>query len=135
MHPYPDQVAVVGGGHRLGERWVVPIRIAPIRWNPSSGAYHVLERIALRVEFVPATDQERKLRSTARPGSDSRSWRRIQDRAILNAATAKTFPQRPRGIPLAPAAPRLLDGNPEFKIAVTQTGWASVSYATLAASA
>ncbi len=134
VHPYPDQVAVVGGGHRLGERWVVPIRIAPIRWNPSSGAYRVLERIALRVEFVPATDQERKLRSTARPGSDSRSWRRIQDRAILNAATAKTFPQRPRGIPLAPAAPRLLDGNPEFKIAVTQTGWASVSYATLAAS-
>ena len=62
--------------------------------------------------------------------------RRIQDRLLLNHASAQRFPRRPRGageISRRLFARRLLDGNPEFRLSVSRTGWTTVTYSTLAA--
>ncbi|HSQ59702.1 MAG TPA: C25 family peptidase propeptide domain-containing protein [Acidobacteriota bacterium] len=130
---YPGTAAAIGAGQRSGELWVVPLRIAPVRWNPATRAYRVLRRLTLRVDFEPASDRERLLRRTARPGSDSKTSRRIQERMLVNGASARSFPRRAREWPRLAPARRLLDGNPEFRISVTQTGWTSVSFAALQA--
>ncbi len=132
VRPYPESAAILGAGNAVGELWMVPVRVAPIRWNPATRSYRVIRRLVLQVDFVPATDREAALRMPGRPGSDTDSWRRIQSRLVLNHASAQRFPRRPRDIPRAPGARRLLDGNPEFRISVTQSGWVSVSHATLA---
>ena len=133
--PYPEAVASLGAGNAVGELWTVPVRVAPVRWNPATRSYRVLRRLVVRVDFVPAADREIALRAAGRPGTDTESWRRIQRRLLLNHASAQRFPRRPRDLfaaGRAMGARRLLDGNPEFRLSVTQTGWASVSYATLA---
>ncbi|HEU4334018.1 MAG TPA: C25 family cysteine peptidase, partial [Candidatus Eisenbacteria bacterium] len=128
----PESVARLETGGAVGELWVVPIHLAPVRWNPAARTYRLLRRAVVRVDFVPATDRERALRAVARPGSDSEARRRMQRRLIANDAAARTFPRRPAEAPLRFAERRLLDGNPEFRISVTQTGWVSVTQASLA---
>ncbi|HEU4725517.1 MAG TPA: C25 family cysteine peptidase, partial [Candidatus Eisenbacteria bacterium] len=122
-----------GTGVPVGELWSVPIRVSPVRWNPATRSYRVLRRLVVRVDFTPATDRDLSLRAPSRRGSDAEAMRRMQDRLLLNHTAARSFPRRPSEPARAPAARRLLDGNPEFRISVTQTGWTSVTYATLAA--
>ena len=52
---------------------------------------------------------------------------------IQNYESAKSFPIRVRSLPRPASRARLGGVNPEFKVSVTQTGWTSVSYATLSA--
>lgn len=133
VRPYPEAAASLGTGAPLGELWSVPVRVAPVRWNPATRSYRVLRRLVVRVEFTPATDRDRSLRAPARRGSDTEAMRRMQDRLLVNHAAARAFPRRPSEPIRAPQPTRLLAGNPEFRISVTQTGWTSASYATLAA--
>lgn len=133
---HPEAAAALGTGVPLGELWSVPLRVTPVRWNPATRSYRVLRRIVVRVDFTPATDRDLSLRAPARPGSDTEAVRRIQNRLLVNHVSAQRFPRRPReisGVGRAPMARRLLDGNPEFKLSVSQTGWTSVSYASLSA--
>ena len=133
VNPYPESAARLGAGNALGELWMAPIRVSPVRWNPATRSYRVLRRLVVSVSFAPEGERDRSVRVAARPGSDAGSWRRIQDRTLLNHASARAFARRPREAAPAPRARRLLDGNPEFRISVTQTGWTSVPYATLSA--
>ncbi|MEK7316269.1 MAG: C25 family cysteine peptidase, partial [Candidatus Eisenbacteria bacterium] len=133
---YPEAAAGLGTGVPLGELWSVPLRVTPVRWNPATRSYRVLRRIVVRVDFTPATDRDLLLRAPAPPGSDTDAMRRIQSRLLANHASSQRFPRRPRKIGTigrAPVTRRLLDGNPEYKLSVSQTGWTSVSYASLAA--
>jgi len=133
VRPYPEAAASLGSGAPLGESWSVPVRVSPVRWNPASRSYRVLRRLVLRVDFTPASARDLSLRAAgARPGSDTDVLRRIQSRVLVNHASALRFPRRPRTPAQAPSVRRLLDGNPEFKLSVTQTGWTAVSYASLA---
>ncbi len=133
VRPYPEVAASLGTGAPLGELWSVPVRVAPIRWNPATKSYRVLRRLVVRVEFTPATGRDLSLRAPSRRGSDTEAMRRMQDRLLLNHAAARAFPRRPSEPTRAPQPTRLLAGNPEFRISVTQTGWTSASYTTLAA--
>jgi hypothetical protein len=111
--------------------WVVPIQVRPVRWDPSTRAFRLLRRMSLRVDFLPATAAERAKRPAFRQGGDSGFWGRVQKGLIRNYESARSFPIRPSAP--RPAAPRRAAVNPEFKLQVTQTGWTSVSYATLSA--
>lgn len=135
---YPPQAAVIGAGAMVGEWWVAPVYVHPIRWDPKAAAYRVLRSMSLRVDFVPATDQELTLRPASRPGAQARAWDRVQRGLVKNYESARSFPARPRvGAlkPLSRSASTLrsrLTANPEWKLSVANTGWVSVSYATLA---
>jgi hypothetical protein len=131
--PYPETSASLGAGVALGELWSVPIRVAPVRWNPATRSYRIVRRLVVRIDFTPSTERDILLRAAAPRGSDTEAARRIQSRMIANHGSARSFPRRPREIARAPMARRLLDGNPEFRLSVGQTGWTSVAYASLAA--
>ncbi|HEX7078965.1 MAG TPA: C25 family cysteine peptidase [Candidatus Eisenbacteria bacterium] len=139
---YPTDAAVFGSGAMVGQWWVAPIYVHPVRWDPRSGAYRVLRTMSLRVDFVPATDQEMKLRPAPRPGAQARLWDRVQRNLVRNYDAARAFAIRPRpgalgAAPIGGSGSRTrstLATTSEWKLAVTQTGWVSVSYATLAAS-
>jgi len=134
---YPPAAASVGSGALVGEWWVAPIYVRPVRWNPATGAYRVLRKMSLAVDFVPATDQELRLRPAARPRAQAAVWDRVQRGLVKNYEAARSFPSRPRADATAratalPARSRFA-ANPEFKLRVAQSGWTSVSYAALAA--
>jgi len=136
VQPYPEAAASLGTGIPLGELWSVPIRVSPVRWNPATRSYRVLRRLVVRVDFTPATERDLSLRAPARPGSDTGAMRRMQDRLLANHVSAQRFPRRPRETGVMSRAlfvRRLLDGNPEFRLSVSRTGWTTVSYASLAA--
>ena len=76
---FPAQAARLGKGVAVGEMWVVPIHIRPVRWDSGTRAYRLLQRMTLRVDFVPASDAERAARPAFRPGGDVGPWRRIQE--------------------------------------------------------
>ena len=128
---FPSRSAYLTRGGAVGEMWVVPIQVRPVQWNPASRAFRLLRRMSLRVDFVPATAAERAKRPAFRQGGDSGFWGRVQKGLIRNYESARSFPIRPSAP--RPAAPRRSAVNPEFKLQVTQTGWTSVSYATLSA--
>ena len=128
---YPPRAASIARGGAVGELWVVPIHVRPVRWDPAARAYRILQRMTLRVDFVPATDAERAERPAFRPGGDSGLWRRVQQGMVRNYETARAFPIRPRAAPRPSARAKAGGINPEFKLSVTQTGWTSVSYTTL----
>ena len=127
---YPPRAADIGRGGAVGELWVVPIHVRPVRWDPVARAYRILQRMTLRVDFVSATEAERTQRPAFRSGGDAGVWGRVQQGLVRNYESARAFPIRPRSAP-RPAAPLRAATNPEFKLSVTQTGWTSVSYATL----
>lgn len=139
---YPTSAAEVGTGAMVGERWVAPIHVHPVRWDPRSRAYRVLRSMTIRVDFVPATDQELRLRPAPRAGGQAPVWDRVQRGLVRNYEASRSFPIRPR--PGAPGsapfggtgarARSALTANPEWRLSIAQTGWVSVSYATLAAS-
>jgi len=129
---YPAQEVELGRGAVVGEMWVVPVHVHPIRWDPRERAYKILQSMTLRVDFVPATDAERASRPVLRPGGDAGAWSRVQQTLVKNYETAKAFPFRPKSAP-RPAAVMRSSLNPEFKISVRATGWTAVSYAALSA--
>ncbi|MGE5177973.1 MAG: C25 family cysteine peptidase, partial [Bacteroidota bacterium] len=134
---YPAEEATLGAGAMVGEWWVVPVRVRPLRWDPRAAAYRVLRSMTLRVDFVPATDRELKGRPAVRPGAQARAWDRVQKGLVKNYESARAFPVRPRSGSLGAARPGAsragsrLFANPEWKLLIRQTGWVSVSYATL----
>ncbi|HKQ18828.1 MAG TPA: C25 family cysteine peptidase [Candidatus Eisenbacteria bacterium] len=131
---YPPAGASVGAGALVGSWWVAPIHVRPVRWNPSTGAYRVLRKMSLAVDFVPATDQDLRLRPVSRPRVQAAVWDRVQRGLVKNYQAARAFPQRPPVTPRRSALPARsrFAANPEFKLRVAQSGWTSVSYATLA---
>ncbi|HLQ67251.1 MAG TPA: C25 family cysteine peptidase, partial [Candidatus Limnocylindrales bacterium] len=138
---YPVDAAVLGSGALVGEWWVVPVHVHPVRWDSRAGAYKVLRTMSVRVDFVPASDRELAGRPVTRPGPQARAWDRVQHGLVRNYEAARAFPWRPRpgsvgALPRGGALPagRSLAANPEWKLMVAQTGWVSVSYATLASS-
>jgi hypothetical protein len=131
---YPAETVALAGGAPVGEMWADAARVRPVRWDPRGGTYRVLAHMTLRIDFVPASDRERAARPAFRPGSEASVWKRIQQTTLKNYDAARAFPRRPFRAPFPPRAPaRIGQGNPEFKISVTTTGWSSVSYAALAA--
>jgi len=132
INVYPAREAELGRGATVGEMWVVPIHVHPIRWDPRERAYKVLQSMTLRVDFVPATDAERSARPSLRPGGDAGAWSRVQQSLVKNYESAKAFPFRTRSAP-RPAAAARSSLNPEFKINARSTGWTAVSYNALAA--
>ena len=137
---YPVEEASLGAGAMVGEWWVVPVRVRPLRWDPRAASYRVLRSMTLRVDFVPATDREMKGRPAARPGAQARAWDRVQKGLVKNYESARAFPVRPRSGSLGAApwsglrAGTRVAANPEWRLSIPQSGWVSVSYATLAAS-
>lgn len=138
---YPTSAAEIGAGALVGSWWVVPVRVHPVRWDPRAGAYHVLRAMTVRVDFVPATDQEMRLRPAMAPRAQGKAWGRVQRNLVRNAESARSFPVRPRSGALGSSrfgagslAGTALQANPAWKLSIAQTGWVSVSYATLAAS-
>lgn len=127
---YPAQAVELGRGAAVGEMWVVPVRIHPVRWDPATRAYRTLARMSVRVDFVPATDAERAGRPDFRPGGGGAAWQRVQEGLVRNYQSARSFPVRPKSMP-RPAGHVRLAVNPEFKIAVTATGWTSVNFAAM----
>jgi peptidase C25-like protein len=135
---YPTQAAELGAGAMVGEWWVAPIRVHPVRWDPRAGSFKVLRRMTVRVDFVAATDREMSVRPVSRPGQ-ARAWDRVQRGLVKNYTAARAFPvKRTSGLGSMPKssmrAPSRLAANAEWRLSVAQTGWVSVSYATLAAS-
>ncbi|HYJ32119.1 MAG TPA: C25 family cysteine peptidase [Candidatus Binatia bacterium] len=138
---YPVEPAALGVGALVGSWWVAPINVHPVRWDPKAGAYRMLGRMTLRVDFVPASDRELAARPATRPGAQARAWDRVQHGLVQNYEAARAFPRRPPragSLGVAPpggsrAAGAKLAGNPEWKLSVTSSGWVSVSYASLAA--
>jgi peptidase C25-like protein/flagellar hook capping protein FlgD len=126
---YPAQAVELGKGAAVGEMWVVPVRVHPVRWDSGSRAYRTLARMSIRVDFVPASDAERAGRPDFRPGGD-RAWSRVQEGLVKNYQSARSFPVRPKSMP-RPAGRARRAVNPEFKIAVTATGWSSVNFAAM----
>src|SRR6185436_19915170 len=123
---FPAQAVSLGKGAAAGEMWIVPIHIRPVRWDSGSRAYRLLRRMTVRVDFVPASDNERAERPAFRPGGDAGPWRRLQESLIQNYESAKGFPIRMKSLP-RPSIGARRAVNPEFKVSVTQTGWTSVS--------
>ena len=127
---YPAQAVELGKGAAVGEMWVVPVLVHPVRWDPVARAYRTLARMSVRVDFVPATDAERAARPNFRLGGDAAPWRRVQEGLVRNFQSARSFPARPRSLP-RPVARARRAVNPEFKIAVTATGWTAVNFAAM----
>lgn len=128
---YPAQGAELGRGGAVGEMWVVPIAIHPVRWDPRARAYRLLRQMTLRVDFIPATDAERTQRPAFRRGGESGAWQRVQEGLVKNYVSARSFPLRPKSAP-RPAGRVRVAQNPEFKISITKTSWVAVNFATLA---
>ena len=138
---YPVDAASLGAGALVGEWWVAPIHVRPVRWDPRAGSYRVLRAMTVRVDFAPATERELVDRPATRPGAQARAWDRVQRGLVKNYEAARAFPWRPRpgtsgALPRGGAsrAGARLVANPEWKLSVAQTGWMSVSYSTLASS-
>jgi hypothetical protein len=127
---YPRQAVELGKGAAVGEMWVVPVMVHPVRWDPAARAYRMLARMSIRVDFVPATDAERVGRPDFRLGGGVGAWQRVQEGLVKNYQSARSFPVRPKSMP-RPAGRARLALNPEFKIAVTATGWSSVNFAAM----
>ena len=134
---YPAAAAIAGPGALVGDWWVAPIHVRPVRWNPATGSYRVLRKMSLAVDFVPAREQEMRLRPATRARAQAAVWDRVQRNLVKNYQAARSFPIRPRAGATAIratglAAPSRFAANPAFKLRVAQTGWTSVSYAALA---
>ncbi len=130
---FPPEAAKLTEGAPFGEMWAAAVLVHPVRFEPRAGTYRVLRRIVLRVDFVAASDRERAGRPSFRPDAEAAVWKRIQQSTLRNYYAARAFPRRPGRAPAPARAPqRLGQGNPEFKITVTQTGWSKVDYAALA---
>ncbi|MBI4364405.1 MAG: hypothetical protein HY568_03160, partial [Candidatus Latescibacteria bacterium] len=134
---YPGEAVSLGEGGPLGDLWMIPAFVRPVRYDTRKGRYSVLSRMTLRVEFVSASASELRRRPAQRPGAvaGEGGWKRLQRSMVRNFDAATTFPRRltpgALGAPRAPS--RAGAGNPEFRISVKSTGWSSVSYAALAA--
>ena len=128
---FPTQAVTLGRGAALGEMWVVPIHVRPVRWDFGARAYRLLQRLTVRVDFVPASDRERAERPVFRPGGDVGPWRRMQESIIQNYQSAKAFPFRSGALPRPTTKSSRGGVNPEFKLSVKQTGWTSVTYTAL----
>ena len=129
---YPAQAVELGRGAAVGEMWVVPVYVHPVRWDPATRAYRLLARMTIRVDFVPATDAERAARPAVRAGAESGPWSRVQEGMVKNFQSARSFPIRSKTVP-RPAARARAFTNPEFKLSVTSTGWTSISFTALSA--
>ena len=127
---YPAQAVELGKGAAAGEMWVVPVMIHPVRWDPVARAYRTLARMSIRVDFVPATDAERAGRPSFRLGGSVGAWQRVQEGLVKNYQSARSFPVRPKSLP-RPAGRARMALNPEFRIAVSATGWTSVNFAAM----
>ncbi|HET7499276.1 MAG TPA: C25 family cysteine peptidase, partial [Candidatus Eisenbacteria bacterium] len=138
---YPASSAELGSGALVGSWWVAPIQVHAVRWDPRAGSYRVLRKMTVRVDFVPASDGELAARPATRPNAQARAWDRVQRGLVQNYEAARAFPRRPsRAGPLgtAPLGSLRAGGsrfaaNPEWKLSVANTGWVSVSYASLVA--
>jgi hypothetical protein len=129
---YPAEPASLGEGAPLGDVWMTPLLVRPVRYNPQRRTYSLLKRMVVRVEFVPATERERALRPALPPGAGGKVWERVQRSTLGNFDAARSFPRR--AARLAPRAPlRAAAANPEFRMAVTATGMTSVSYVAVTA--
>ncbi len=132
---YPKEAATLGEGGPLGGLWMMPAFVHPVRYDPGKKRYSVLKRMTLRVDFVPATARELKLRPVPRPGAEAAVWQHLQRSMLRNYDAARAFPKRaaPAGVRprLAPARVGAGAGNPEFRISITTSGWSSLSYAAL----
>jgi len=132
---YPGEAASLGEGGPVGDLWMIPAVVRPVRYDFGKKRYLVLRHMTVRVEFVPATAAQLKQRPAVRPGAEAGVWQKVQHQLLKNSDAVRMFPRRASGLPprLAPRAARAGAVNPEFRIAVTTTGWSSVSYATLSA--
>jgi hypothetical protein len=129
---FPPDGVTLAPGAPLGEMWTAAALVRPVRFEPRAGVYRVLRRMVIRVDFVAAADREKAGRPAFRPDAEASIWKRVQKSMLRNFDAARAFPRRPGRAPAPPRAPRRLgQGNPEFKITVTQTGWSSLSYAAL----
>jgi hypothetical protein len=133
---YPAEPATMGNGALVGEWWIAPVHVRPVRWDPRDASFRVLRKMTIRVDFVPATERELSVRPSTRPGAQARTWDRVQRGLVKNYEAARSFPARPRaGVSGASSGTRTrMAVNPEWKLSIAQTGWVSVAYATLAAS-
>lgn len=129
---YPAQAVEAGRGAAVGGMWVVPVYVHPVRWNPATRAFQILARMTIRVDFVPASDAERAARPALRPGADAGAWQRVQEGLVKNYQSARSFPVRTKPLPRRAARTRAF-ANPEYKLAVTTTGWTSISFTALSA--
>ena len=128
---YPAQSVEAGRGAAVGGMWVVPIYVHPPGEVPRP-AFQILARMTIRVDFVPASDAERAARPALRPGADAAAWQRVQEGLVKNYQSARSFPVRTKALPRRAARTRAF-ANPEYKLAVTTTGWTSISFTALSA--
>jgi len=132
---WPQDIVTMGEGGPVGDAWMIPALLRPVRYDPGHNRFLVLKRMTLRVDFTAATAAELKLRPAVRPGADAGAWDRVRRGLLANYESARSFPRRVT--PGAMRAPRLstrrASVNPEFRVSVTATGWTSVSFAALSA--
>ncbi|TMQ47529.1 MAG: hypothetical protein E6K71_09645 [Candidatus Eisenbacteria bacterium] len=132
---WPGEIVTMGEGGPLGDSWMMPALVRPVRYDPGHKRFLVLKRMTLRVEFAAATTAQLKVRPAVRPGADANVWQRVKRSLLGNYESARAFPRRVT--PGALRAPRLsirrAAANPEFRVSVGSTGWSSVSFAALSA--
>src|SRR5207249_11789429 len=72
---FRSEIVTMGEGGPLGDSWMMPALVRPVRYDPGHKRFLVLKRMTLRVEFAAATTAQLKVRPAVRPGADRKSTR------------------------------------------------------------
>ncbi|MFH1680512.1 MAG: C25 family cysteine peptidase [Candidatus Eisenbacteria bacterium] len=124
---YPEPLVAVGEPARLRNQRLVPVRVFPFRFQPSTGLLRVYDRIEVEVEFVP--DPSKGGAAWMEPAVDEGRWEDVYRGAILNYDQGRSFRRRPAR-PLRPAAKQLRTAD-EYKIAVKESGLHRIDFSEL----
>lgn len=95
---YPEELVTIGEPERFRNQRAVPVRFHPYRTTPSSGLLRKYREVEVRIDFVPARDEQREsgARKQARePARDESKWETLYQGTILNYDQGRSFRSRP----------------------------------------
>lgn len=123
--PFPPDWVILGQPGRLRGVEVVPLTIAPFRYNPVRGELLVLRRATLAVSFVP--------RSSPGPAAAPPPSGPFATLLASSTLNFRDLPAEGAARPPAPAAAAPASGPTAYKIAVDADGLYRLTYGDLAA--
>jgi len=137
--PFPPLAVTAGSIRSWRHSRVLPVAIAPVRFDPGTGVLSWSPRVRVRVRFVDAPGK-RPLPEGAPVLEDEGRWEPLLRGAILNYDRARAWRRKPAARAGAPAlmesqriASGAFPGSEEFRIAVDSTGVYRIAFGELTA--
>jgi len=134
---FPARLATAESIRAWRHHRLLPVTLAPVRYDPAAGVLWQASRLRVRVLFVRAPGES--LKQAGGPYlEDEPSWEPLYRERILNYERARNYRRRPAQLPAIPGkrsgeGAGAAAGTLEFRVAVDSTGLYRIPFESLAA--